>query len=523
MFLREIFKTNFQNGNWYIDPEEMYIREDYPEDPERAGIKPGVVVGEYGAVKRGVHFAGEVGYMPTKMAFLDQYRYNSEVYSGTLTLKAISTAENECESIAYLSMLSANNYADYIIGTDGIIHIDVLGYSAVSPYKTSSKHKLWQSDLNLQYVINLDYVRGLNEGTVLEDIDWDTNFSTQSEGSFDSGVVTNQESTNVQQEPILDSTVGVDLIKDTTRQAIIDSTVGLYKTTDDDSEEILDSDVVVNTVKDNTPSKNVNSGVFVNLVKDLKREDIIDVGIYSDLVYDLKSQKHIDPSVVLNILEDNKEKALSSGIFLEFIKELNREQILDSGVYTQQVVELIKQGHIDSGIYLELMKELNPELPIDSGVYIERDYDGEEIEHLDVGVFIELPDILSGQRTTWGSSYRAPEFQSQIVEGKVQDLTILPGESVFLRIPFLTKGILSSIYLIAQQSGVPYVASIYETQSYQSNYPIYVSTNETMINYDVLDLVYINQDSSDKLYMLIENTSSEPLIFDLIRVRGIKL
>lgn len=172
IFLRAVFDENFKKGHWHMDPkDEMYIRNHYPEDPNDSGIKPGIVEGQTGGVMRGIRYLGEVNFLPMQTRNLSTMGANDEIFSGEVTLKAISTVKEEAEEIAYLCNLSINMFVAELIGAKGIAHIDSRGYQKARPSDISTEVKLWESIVPVEYVIRIPYSSTRLDGDRLEDVE----------------------------------------------------------------------------------------------------------------------------------------------------------------------------------------------------------------------------------------------------------------------------------------------------------------------------------------------------------------
>jgi len=160
-FLREIFKQNYEAGNWHMNPEsQMYIREDYPEDEQERGVKPGLIVSEYGQVSNGVDYLSKVGYDPMNMQSLLNGYSSEEVFSGRFSVSGLSEAQDEAQSLAYLTLLSTRNFISHIVGKRGIHFINALSYSKPKPFKKNSRYILWESKIPIDYAISKVYTKG---------------------------------------------------------------------------------------------------------------------------------------------------------------------------------------------------------------------------------------------------------------------------------------------------------------------------------------------------------------------------
>ena len=200
LFLRDIYKQNYEKGNWYMDPEtEMYIREEYPDNVEKTGLKPGVVLDGMGAIQRATPFLGLVGYKSIPNSWIGQRRMNQEVFRGNLILKCFSPEEEEAAQLGFLTMHSINEYADYIMGKHGIIHIDSSQTKKAEPYDVSSAYKQWASDVVVEFVIASDYHRHSINSPVLKELDIVTEFDAEYTGS-EVGIYTSQFTDNQAEE-----------------------------------------------------------------------------------------------------------------------------------------------------------------------------------------------------------------------------------------------------------------------------------------------------------------------------------
>lgn len=169
-FLRAIFHENYENGNWHMDPlEEMYIRDQYPEDIKESGIKPGIVTGKQGGMRYGLNSLGELNFLPMQRDRINTMHGDDEVLSGNMNLKTISPISVESEELAYLTMISINKFVSHLIGVNGIAHIHCMGYQDTVPEDMSSEIKLWSTQVMLEFVINVPFAT-TNLGDRLEDI-----------------------------------------------------------------------------------------------------------------------------------------------------------------------------------------------------------------------------------------------------------------------------------------------------------------------------------------------------------------
>lgn len=174
VFLRAIFDENYKKGNWHLDPKnEMYIRMEFPQDIQKLGSKPGIIVGKSASVSRGIHYLGEHNYIPMQMQNINAFNGSDEIFSGRLNIITHSVVEEEAEDVAYLIMLSINRFADEILGINGIAHIDADGYTDASPSSVSVDYKYWQSQVPIMFVIKIPYGMRNMQGDTLENIDVD--------------------------------------------------------------------------------------------------------------------------------------------------------------------------------------------------------------------------------------------------------------------------------------------------------------------------------------------------------------
>lgn len=172
VFMRAIFDENHKNGNWYLNPKtQMYIREDYPRDPDQEGFKPSIIMGETGGVQKVSENAGMLNFIAQNPKLMHVFFGNDEAYQGTITLKTLSQSEAEAENIAYLVHLSINSFADFLIGVNGIAYVDSPLYSSPEQYETDSDFKAFVSQVHINYVIRIPYMRTRTDGVRLNDID----------------------------------------------------------------------------------------------------------------------------------------------------------------------------------------------------------------------------------------------------------------------------------------------------------------------------------------------------------------
>jgi hypothetical protein len=158
VFMRAIFDENYQNGNWHLDPkEEMYIRDNWPENTDKNGIKPAIVEGKISGVRPALESLGEENFLPIDSKMVNTLHGTDDVYTGRLSLKCISPVKAESEDMAFLCMISINKFVKHLIGVKGIAHIHALGYSQAQPEDLSSEVKLWGTETSIEFVVKLPY------------------------------------------------------------------------------------------------------------------------------------------------------------------------------------------------------------------------------------------------------------------------------------------------------------------------------------------------------------------------------
>jgi len=158
VFMRAIFDQNYQVGNWHLDPkEEMYIRDNWPENTNKNGVKPAIVEGKISGVRPALESLGEENFLPIHSKMVNTAHGTDDIYTGRLSLKCISPVKAESEDMAFLCMISINKFVKHLIGLKGIAHIHALGYSQAQPEDLSSEVKLWGTETSIEYVIKLPY------------------------------------------------------------------------------------------------------------------------------------------------------------------------------------------------------------------------------------------------------------------------------------------------------------------------------------------------------------------------------
>jgi|Wag4MinimDraft_13_1082653.scaffolds.fasta_scaffold00010_29 hypothetical protein len=158
VFMRAIFDQNYQTGNWHLNPkEEMYIRNNWPENTDKNGVKPAIVEGKISGVRPALETLGEENFLPIHSKMINTVHGTDDIYTGRLSLKCISPVKSESEDMAFLCMVSINKFVKHLIGLKGIAHIHALGYSQAQPEDLSSEVKLWGTETSIEYVIKLPY------------------------------------------------------------------------------------------------------------------------------------------------------------------------------------------------------------------------------------------------------------------------------------------------------------------------------------------------------------------------------
>lgn len=171
VFMRAIFDQNFKSGNWHLNPKtEMYIRDNWPENTDKNGIKPAIVEGKISGVRKAIESLGEENFIPIQSKMVNTLHGTDDIYAGNLSLKCISPVKSESEDIAFLCMMSINKFVKHLIGVKGIAHIHATGYSQVQPEDLSSEVKLWGTETSIEYVIKLPY-SSIQFGDRLEDVE----------------------------------------------------------------------------------------------------------------------------------------------------------------------------------------------------------------------------------------------------------------------------------------------------------------------------------------------------------------
>lgn len=172
IFLRAVFDNNFKEGNWHLSPkEDMYIRQQYPENVKKVGVKPGIVAGKRGGTQRGINFLGEQNFIPMPRRNLSTFSGSDDAFTGQVSLRAVSPVKDESEDIAYLSMISINKFVEDILGVKGIAHIDAQGYNNAQPFEVSTEHKLWGSEIPIRYAIKIPYATTFTDGARLTGVE----------------------------------------------------------------------------------------------------------------------------------------------------------------------------------------------------------------------------------------------------------------------------------------------------------------------------------------------------------------
>ena len=379
-FFREIFKQNFESGNWHIDPEtQMYIREDYPEDPQQKGVKPGIVVGEYGQVNKR-NFLGQVNYSPTSRKDLSTVNRSQQVFNGQFSLSAISEARNEAQTLAYLTLISLDHFLGHLVGSRGIHHLNAQSYSRASSFKQSSQHNLWESKIPVEYVISKMYWYSRGDHKAYEEYDLDFSFGGEDKKA---GQGVNIESvTDNTSEEYNDPQVTVNR----SSQSPIEYEIEIIRDYNYDFtgvEEVLLEDFVIssNTIMDlDLPQQGVLSTVYLEADQDLTLQIYEDGFVEyrsetSDEIYDIPSTVYTE-DLEAEFLVDSETQ----------IKTF-RIRVLEMGDYQQEVISTFKPRTLNPTFH-------TPDLNL--GVAVEDKSSTYSEQHLDPEVDIE-------EKINWGS------------------------------------------------------------------------------------------------------------------------
>lgn len=318
-FLRAIFKQNYEAGNWHMDPKtQMYIREDYPEDDKERGIKPGFVVSEYGSVNKGVDYLSKVGYDPMEMRGLLNGHTNEEVFSGRFSVSGVSEAQDEAQSLAYLALISIDQFIGHLVGKRGIHFINALNYTKPQPFKKSSRYNLWESKIPIDYAISKVYTFRDNIGSPkFTGVDIEFKGDTDSEGVEDTGV-------------------------------------NVDKVTSNNQEAHQDPQVEVGQEPDNSSTEYDSPGVEVKKEGDTDSEGVEDVGVNVDRVTSTNQEAHQDPQVEVGQETDESSTEYDSpGIEVKQEEPTNKEAYQDIEVRVIQKTGNNREEFLRAGTIIE--------------------------------------------------------------------------------------------------------------------------------------------------------------------------
>ena len=463
LFLQDIFEYNYEQGNWYMNPEkEMYIREEYPQDLKKTGIKPGVVLDEYGGIRRAVEFLGSHGFKPMRRRNLNQYHMNQEVWQGNLILKVISENESEAEQLGYLTIHSINQYIDHLLGRHGLIWVNANRVSEAKPYKVSSEYKTWACDIQLEFVIANDYHRHFISGTKLEELDIVAEFQTYEN---DSGVGTGveQRHSGMQEEHNQGVSVYKQVLDNTTEDTDVGITVSAKAK--DILEEHLEAGVLVEQEFSYKPEEHLDAEVLV------KRAEV-------DQLEYMPARTPLYDHIPVSTIDYSEESTLEDIPGGSYDLDSTNEGILNSifVVPKDEDKEYTIKLYID-GVLEYQTQAVGTSYDVTNQVFI-----------CDNSMRLVLPEDMEFEKA------RVTTFKIDGVYEENDDFT-------------LNNGILSNIYIIPKD----------DTQSYDVEILVdgeteYIRSNITGILYDITNQ-HISGDVEIKL---------SDIDYEMVRIRGLK-